>query len=419
MLEALNRISGQNLGLTVVIGFSAFFFIWAVYGYLTGFTRVFQRFWGVPEKIEAGGFDASSGLIRFSSDKVNSSRFAGCETFLWVVSADIRKCNINMPSQYENGRKVSGGDETFEVWENIEQFCYRLRPGQWQSGQPLRGSAKVPLRAMLPKARRASAVNQLALICRHPFFGETTLKADLDPENILEADTPTVVLEEIESIPYCRASFSPWLRLSTISLIALTAMVAAGSFLGLHLWIQSSVIARENHWATAYAMIAAGSDSELVEWVKNEPVTPSLALRIEKKIFAKVDDESTGFRTFAAQRQGTFAADEPGLLSWMPPVQWLARAEFFLNQGKYAAAAEQLEAVLNRSENQFFAGPFVLQLFMTLEDRGLHSEARDMGRVVLKLLARGTSTASNCPPLKPLYEKLGAWFPEDPNLFEK
>jgi hypothetical protein len=103
----------------------------------------------------------------------------------------------------------------------------------------------------------------------------------------------------------------------------------------------------------------------------------------------------------------------------MPPVQWLARAEFFLNQGKYAAAAEQLEAVLNRSENQFFAGPFVLQLFMTLEDRGLHSEARDMGRVVLKLLARGTSTASNCPPLKPLYEKLGAWFPEDPNLFEK
>lgn len=420
MLDAFNRISAQNLGLTVVIGFSAFFFLWALYGYLTGFTRFFQRFWGVPEKLEVGGLDSSNGLIRFSSDKVNSSRFNNCESFLWVVAADIAKRSVNMPSQYENGRRVAGGMETFEVWENIEQFCYRLHPGQWQPGQPLRGSVKVPLRSLRPEARRADVVNQLALICRHPFFGETTIKADLYSAGVLEADTPTVVLEEIESIPYCRASSSPFLRLSTISLIALMAMVAAGLFLGLHLWIQTSLIARENHWAGAYAMIAAGRDAELIEWVRNEPVTSSLALRIEKKIFAQVDDERTGFRNFVNQRQGNFAKSEPGLdLFWMPPIQWLARAEFFLKQGRYVAAAEQLEAVLKRTENHYFSIPFVLRLFKQLEDRGLLSEARDMGRIILGHLSRGIWTAGNCPPLKPLYEKLGAWFPEDPGLIEK
>lgn len=419
MLEAFNRISGQNLGLTIVIGFSVFFFLWAFYGYLAGYTRVFQRFWSVPGKIEAGGYDSSTGLIRFSSDKVNSRRFAGCETFLWVVSADRSKRSVDMPVQYENGRRVDGGRETFEVWNNMEQFCYRLRLEKWQPGQPLRCSAKVPRRALPPDARKADSVNQIALICRHPFFGETTIKADLIPGSVLAAEEPTVALEEIENIPYSDAS-STFLRLSTISLIAFVAMIAAGMFLGLHLWIKTSLIAREKHWAGAYAMIAAGSDSGLTEWVEKEPVTASLALTIDKASFAQVDDERTGFRTFVAQRQGNFAACEPGLdLFWMPPVQWLARVEFFLNQGKYAAAAEQLEAVLNRSENQFFAVPFVLRLFKKLEDRGLINEAHEMGRVILKLLTRGIWTVNNCPPLKPLYEKLGTWFPENPDLMEK
>lgn len=207
------------------------------------------------------------------------------------------------------------------------------------------------------------------------------------------------------------------LRLRTFVTFFLAAFLAMMAPLGINFWVQRHYLSQETSIQEAYQYIVSDDMKSLDKTVDRISAVPLLLRSLDKYRADNLEAEIAGFKKFQSQRQGRYSSSEPEFSEITPPIEWITRAEFFLNQGNTTQAGEQLGAILAKTETAPLACNFILLLLNHLEKAGQINKAKDLGKVVLIKLKNENINPDRDSACKLLFEKLGVWFPEDPSLY--